>query len=83
MGASPLKYRCMFESPAQPCVLCDCVLCIVFLYVMLGCCGGVYVEFSGGLCSLCWIVVAVVDVVSCTYIYQVLLLRGDAAPIVM
>ena len=49
MGASLFKYRFMFEPPAQLCVLCDCVLCIVLLYVMLGCCGGVYVDFSGEL----------------------------------
>ena len=83
MGASLLKYRCIFEPPAQPCVLCDCVLCIVLLYVMLGCCGGVYGDFSGGLWLLCWIMVVVVDVGPCTCMHQVMVCTGDAAPIVM
>ena len=61
MGASPLKYRCMFEPPAQSCVLCDCVLCIVLLYAMLGCCGGVYVDISGGLWLL-WLMLVHVHV---------------------
>ena len=53
---------------------CVIVLCIVLFYVMFGCWGGVYVDFSGGLCLLCWIVVAVVDVGPCTCMYQVLFL---------
>ena len=35
-------------------------------------------DFNGGLCSLCWIVVAVVDVGPCAYIYQVILLSWRA-----
>ena len=59
------------------CVIVYCfVVCDVD--VMLGCCGCVYVDFSGGLCSLCWIVVAVVNVGPCTCIYQVLLLSWRA-----
>ena len=35
-------------------------------------------DFSGELCLLCWIVVAVVDVGPCTCMYQVLLLSWRA-----
>ena len=45
---------------------------------MLGCCGGVYVDFSGGLWLLCWIVVVVVDVGPCTCMNQALLLSWRA-----
>ena len=42
-------------------------------------------DFNGGLCSLCWIVVAVVDV-SHMYVSGAIIklaCTGDAAPIVM
>ena len=58
-------------------VIVYCVFCILF-YVMLGCCGGVYVYFSGGLWLLCWIMVVVVDVGPCTCIHQVILLSRCA-----
>ena len=88
VGSSLLKYRCMLEPPAQPCVLCGCVLCIVLLYVMLGCCGGVYVDFSGGLWLLYWIMVAAASWSMYMYMYVSgdiikLVCTSDAAPIVM
>ena len=55
-----------------------CVFVYCVLYVMLGCCGGVYVDFSGGLWLLCWIMVVLVDVGPCTCMYQVILLSWCA-----
>ena len=63
------------EPPAQPCVLCDRVLFL--LYVMVWRC----------ICRFkWWIVVVVVDVGPCTYISGAIIklaCTGDAAPIVM
>ena len=59
----------MFELPAQPyvlCHLCDCALCIVLLYVMLGCCGGVYMWIVVR-CAGMWLL-HVVDVGPCIHV---------------
>ena len=58
MGASPLKYRFIFEPPAQPCVLCIVFMVCDVVYM----CIWVYM--------LC--VVVVVDVGPCTWVQSIM-----------